>query len=452
MQERCTTDIDALYAGIANGESPAPEDDRLIRLIAQRAWEAASSAQVDERRTGLAVAGAIGGDRGVEVATRYLEDSDRSIRRDAYQIGVDAGDHGRPLIREAAENADEQLATDAIALLTAMKDRSATSSMRRLVKSPHAKVRAAAARLLGQIAGFAVVRELEQLKTDPDEDARRAAAEALAIILGEDGPVITPPPPPDRSAKPEAPQVAAPPPPASEWDMPQAPPPPGTPTPPGVPGGDNLSSLRKAHTSSQVKESDTAPPAPVRQLPAPRVAPPPGAEWAPDAPIPLPGTLPQEALALTRLLGQVDTPDRPAVLEALRQCGQAAVSEVLAGHRVGGDVHRARGAALAAANMGNQRWVSTLRNYLRDPDAGVRATAMLAIARLATPSVLPQMARLASDPDPIVRSATAWGLGEAGRKLGTQSMVRGYLENMQGDADATVVEAADAALSALASS
>ncbi len=405
------------------------------------------------------VAAAIGGDRGLDVAMAFLEDKESSIRRLAYQMGVDAGKAGEGLVREAAENADEDLACDAIALLTEREDRAATTLMRKLLNSPHARVRAASCRLLGKIAGFAVSRQIEPLLDDVDEDVRRAAREAINHIMGQDGPVLTPPPPAPRDVAPTST-------PSNDWavaaaptEAPNAPPPPGTPAPPGsaeeLP---NLAALREATTSSGglAPAKKAAPPTqagpqmvPTPQLPAAPIEYATGAAWAPEEPIPLPAQLPIEAMALARLLGQVSVNERPAVIEVLRRCSMSEVGAVLSGHSPGKDIHRARGAAIAAEAMGNQRWVGTLRKYIRDPDAGVRACAIIALAKLASPSLLPQMSRLASDSDAGVRASAAWALGEAGRKLGTQGMVRGYISPLTGDGDAEVKKAAEEALAAL---
>jgi len=141
--------------------------------------------------------------------------------------------------------------------------------------------------------------------------------------------------------------------------------------------------------------------------------------------------------------------NRGPVLEALRHVDAGELAQVVSGYRAGTDADRGRGVGIAGMFMGNQRWVGALRGHLSDPDAGVRTTALLALAGLPSPSLLPAIARCGADPEPSVRATTAWCLGRAAHAIDASSFALGHLQTLATDNVPEVQAAAQAALELL---
>jgi HEAT repeat protein len=177
-------DPDVVYATLAAGGSAPPLSAQEQFLVLARAERAAGGASPDERLAGLRVAETLGGREGLRIVGLFGKDPDRVVRRAALDAALRARDEGLPILREAILDADTGLAVEALRRLTLAGDKASTSRARTALRAPSGVVRAAAAGLLGQVAGSAVRPELLGLAVDTDPAVRAAAEQALAQVEG----------------------------------------------------------------------------------------------------------------------------------------------------------------------------------------------------------------------------------------------------------------------------
>lgn len=397
------SDLDRAWDSLAAGDPPSTALEGIdARMLLQRAEAAARSGDAAGRLAALKIAAAVGGRDGLAIARRLVRDDAPEVRRYAFNLGVAGGPDGLPVLREACAGTDVDLVVDALERLS--EDKASTTRARGLLGADAPRVRAAAARVLGRIAGRIVVAELQRLRDDADPAVREAATEAIAQITGRGQTGSTAPREPTALPARREPQTA-----------PEAEP--------------ALPATRRP-----------APPVPEGVLPA---APPMSAAARPGSGPAAPGS----ANDLLRQLGR----DAVIARQALEDLGEPALSAAARGWRPGADPDLARGIARAAVQLGLASWAGTVRRLLADPSANVRIAALEALPALgAGPSVLGTVANLLRDLDPAVRTAAMRSVAALGKAQGRADLVRQRLAPLSADPDPEVKRVREELLADLA--
>ena len=156
-----------------------------------------------------------------------------------------------------------------------------------------------------------------------------------------------------------------------------------------------------------------------------------------EGPVELPEVMPDNTLALYRILGGVAEEDRERVLEALKprdDLWDTALGQAYPGY----DPTTFRGVCLAAIAFERDDWIVTIRRRLPDPNASVRQAVARALGVLGRgkPSLVMGLVDLLKDPVPEVRIAGAEAMGDL-----EVSACRGFLERFAADDDEHVREA-----------
>lgn len=382
---------DDLFAALAAGEAELPSDPRLIGAMRQRVVDAQRSGTIEERQDALAVSKTMISRGGLEWLAGFSSDPDVAIRRQALQIGEENGESGMPIVRAFLCDDDAELSLRVLATLTRKTERTATTRVRSLLSSRNARVRAAAAHLLGYIAGPVVKLQLRELaQDDPSPMVRQSASEALERIegtLSRSNPMPwTPSEAPTPVAIPQTPVASSPAPPSS--------------TP------------------------ETPPPAPEPQTASP-------------------------VDALTALGANDSDAD---ALSALKALPPADIRDAIREYRAGGAPLLGVGGARAAAHLELKAMVGDLRRRLTDSDPQVRSAAVLAVAKLGGPAVLPQLSKLLHDSEPQVVTSAIEAVTRATKRLDMTHMAGQWLTPLTRSKDATIQQAAKAALADLGAS
>ncbi len=425
--------VQELYDALAAGGGEVPRDPKLTDALMDRVFEARRSTDMRDRIAALRVAEAVGDRSGLDLIETFMQDPAIEVRRFAFNLGLAAKADGLRIIREAAADPDPELASEALRLLALAVDRPSATRARILLSHDDARVRAAAVRLLGHIAGPSVRRELELQRDAGPAEVVDAANEALARLDGKL--------PKNR--------------PGQWWDdavsLPVDAPIPAQDRPPtALSSADTLNpepAERSPFDSTWGPEVDSEGPVWGPIVPdAGEAPPPPGPAWDPKQPAALPSPLPTHAYALLRLLGMVGPDDRAAVLTALSRADPDALQENLTGHLPGRDPARGRGIALYAAAAEKKSLLANVRRLLADPEPLVRDAAVRAVGALGGPSTLTQVSGLLEDADPTVRVATIETLGDACARWNLLEILPQWLAQVAGDADPAVRAARDAVL------
>lgn len=432
-----TEKVDEVYDALARGAGDVPEDPSTIDALLDRVFEARQSSKVEDRLAALRVAHALVDHSGLDLIETFVDDDAVEVRRFAFNLGVAAKHKGLRIIRDTAGDPEPELALEALRLLTIAVDKPATTRARNLLQSDEPRVRAAAVRLLGHIAGPAVKRDLDELADDPDPRVRQAVDEATRRVLGEI-PRNEPGTWWDDPA--DVPRLT----PATETLAPEA----LTPT-------DTIDPDRVGHDKDPLEstwgpEVDSDEPLWEPQVPPETEGPiEPQPEWDADSWVELPEPLPSQAYGLLRLLGMVAPDDREAILGALHGADPHAVVQNVERHRPGKDPARGRGIALAAAAFGKKSWMGTIRRLLKDPEPAVRAAAVQAMGALGGPSTLTAISGLLEDPSPRVREAAVRTLGEACATWNLLDILPQWLARVADDPAEGVQQARDDVLVAI---
>lgn len=174
-----------MYDRLATGEPPSEDPTPLAGALARRALQQTLDPTPEARLGALAVAAAVGWPLGASVIRALIDDPADEVRSRALALAIEAGPEGIGVLRGAAAGSDPRLVADALTRLGRIKDASAAPAARGALAHPDAAVRAAAAYLLGRVAGPSTQTALGALATgDPDPKVQRAAHEALERISG----------------------------------------------------------------------------------------------------------------------------------------------------------------------------------------------------------------------------------------------------------------------------
>lgn len=393
---------DALFAELASGEAEVPADPRLVGAMRQRVVDAQRGGTLEERRNALAVSKSMIPRGGLEWLAGFSSDPDVSIRREALSIGEENGESGMPIVRAFLCDDDADLSLHVLAILTRKTERTATTRVRSLLSSRNARVRAAAAHLLGYIAGPVVKLQLRDLaKDDASEFVRQSASEALDRIeglLSRNNPM---PWVPSSEAHPDP--------------TPQTP----------------LSSTADLPTTAPRAEPTSA-----------------NEPLAPETPAELPPAKasPQPTDLLTALGANDSDADTRA---ALAELPEADVRSAIREYRAGASALLGVGGARAATHLGLKAMVGDLRRRLQDAHPDVRSASVLAVAHLGGPAVLPQLSKLLHDSEPEVVTSAIEAVTHATKRLDMVHMAGQWLTPLTQSKNATIQEAAKAALADL---
>ncbi len=438
-------DIEAIYSGIVDGTGQSGDLSTIRRKLQLMALQNSRSTEVVDRLGSLRVASLLGVEAGRAIIERLVHDPERLVRTWAFNQAVAARDGGLSILRDAATGHDEFLALAAIDLLTVRVDRSSMPVVRRLLESPSPAIRAACARLLGHIAGPALLVQLRRLSDDPDPGVRHEAAQAERRIQG-DLPVAQPDSWWDGSAG----DLPGPPPMTDAVDssLPQPPPlahrAPHREVPADTAPSTDPSKAADLATSTAPEIPET-PALPVLRGGTSPVVPP------TDVPGALPSPLPTEVRALAKLLGMADPADHAVIVHALRASEAGELASHIGAWPRGGDAALGRGLALAAGYIGHRAAFSKLRQMATDPHAQVRAAASTGIGAVGGPSALPLFQHLLHDADLDVRAAAATALAVLCVRTGRQDIGQDYLSRVSSDQPDHVADAVRRATDALAS-
>jgi HEAT repeat protein len=426
-------DIQDQYDRIVRGDTSDDDVKWSRRKLQLHAFDRAAEGGREDRLGALRVAAFLGPTHGLPVTATLVTDADRDVRVAAFNQAVAARDDGRALLRNVLAGDDVELALAAADLLAAAHDRPSLNIATRLVRSPHAALRAAAARIIGLVGGRSSLAGLRP-EEEADPSARAAMEQAIEQVGGEAER------PPAQLWWSDADEVALPSPPVDEAPAPShtaAPPP--APAPPAAseaPAEPAAPQLPSAPVSTEVQ----APPAPTET--APPESPSGGGSSLPDP-------LPTEARALCKLLGLVAPADRAPVIAALGEVDPTELGAVWVSWSPQGEEALGRGVALAAAALKRQAFLSKATRMATDPRPGVRSAALEALGVLGGASAMIQVHRALADDAPEVRVAAAHTLGAMALRLGRNSLAQGWLEPHRDDDVPEVAAAVSAALESL---
>lgn len=381
---------DALFAELAAGEAEVPADPRLVGAMRQRVADAQRGGTLEERRDALAVSKGMISRGGLEWLAGFSADPDVTIRREALHVGEENGEAGMPIVRAFLCDNDPGLSLHVLAILTQKLERTATTRVRSLLSSRNAQVRAAAAHLLGYIAGPVVKLQLQALANDDASPGVRQSASAaldrIEGLLSRNNP------------------------------MPWAP--------------------------TDEEHPDPTPQTPVSTSTVLPTSEPSGTDAA--EPVQGRATQPSDLLAT---LGANDADD--ATRSALAALPEADVRNAIREYRAGASPLLAVGGARAATHLGLKTIVGDLRRRLDDPHPDVRSASVLAVARLGGPAVLPQLSKLLHDSEPDVVTSAIQAVTHAIKRLDMVHMAGQWLTPLTRSQNATIQEAAKAALADL---
>ncbi|MBN2801095.1 MAG: serine/threonine protein kinase [Deltaproteobacteria bacterium] len=171
-----------------------------------------------------------------------------------------------------------------------------------------------------------------------------------------------------------------------------------------------------------------------------------GTLWAPQEPLPLPQQLPRDPEPLLGLLGEVEPADRAEVVDALARIDAARLERALRDGARAREAAIRRGVGLCVAALQHGRAASGLRPLLADADPGVRACAAHATGAAGAVGALAGLSRLLQDPEAVVRAQAVLALSRAGRSHRREDMVRQWLDLVRRDAAPLVAFALERAL------
>ncbi len=177
-------DLDKLFAAVASGEREPPEDgiDRTRLLRRVRSHAASNDAELCLASIGVAVKA--GGEDGIGMLASFAQVDIVEVREAALVAALEQGERGLAVIRTLAGDSDEGLAVESLRRLRRLVDSAVTQTVRRQLAHEAPAVRAAAAELLGHVAGGSLVPTLRRLADDPDPKVKKAAADAVERALG----------------------------------------------------------------------------------------------------------------------------------------------------------------------------------------------------------------------------------------------------------------------------
>lgn len=445
--------LDDTWNALVDGSGDPPGNPHLRKMVLVHARNKAQHPEEAARLEALMVLRRIGGPDSLTTATAFVGDISLTVRRRLLQIALEAGRDGLPVLRRLARDPDPQLAVDSIRRLTDAGDRAATTTMRKLLDARHAVVRGRAAVFLGTFGGPSLVPSLRRL-SEPDDAARSAIAWAIATLEGR-----TEDPPPGTGetwaglALDDAGTAVQT---VSEDEAVDA-----ESVEADVDGDESGAGDAEARVAGSLEEVQARIP-PADATPVEAVA-----EATPDLPVPStpaereskpepPPTGPAPTEADGGVLGILRAiavhPDRREELVArLRSADERELSEAFRSRRPGEHTELNVGAALAAADLGNSRWLSPVRRLATDPDPGVRIAVAEALGALCTPSVYRNLETLVQDADPEVAVAAMEALVVGAGRLDYQGQARRLIEMLPNTEDDTLKEARKATLAALES-
>lgn len=431
--------IDETWTELLKGGS-LPSNPHLAKLVFLRIRNTASHSDEGARLDALRVAHGIGTADALDAARAYSRDPSLDVRRRLLALAREAGPNGLGVLRQIATDPDPQLATGALRQLILLEDRAATTKVRGLLSARHGMVRSRAAIFLGLFGGPSIVPTLRRAAEDEDDDTRNAVAWAIARLEGR-----TDAPPPEPGDKPFSastariesqaaqtraaiPEVPAAPEAAGETGSegtPGAPPaPPQNPSP----VGDAQSGTAPADAEASAPDAD---PAAVNAIA--------------DT-----GGLPADASVEDVFRALASRPDRrDALVARLKETPDGDLSKAFRSRKAGQDAAANAGAALAAAALGNGRWLAPVRGLAGDPEPRVRAAVATALGALATPGVYRKLEGLAVDTDPTVQASAVVALAEGARRVGYEVQARRLIEALPETKDEPLVKARASALQTL---
>jgi len=365
---------DELYAALAQGTAQPPTDPRLVGAIRQRVVDAQRHTDPDVRQDALQVCVSMISMGGLEWMYAFAEDPDPALREKTLDAAFAAEPEGMAIVRAFIADKNPDLSLRVLAALTERLEPTATTRVRSLLGADDARVRAAAAHLLGYIAGQVVRPQLDRLvREDPSEQVRWSAQKALQRIEGTL---------PRTDPKPWRAQDVS--------------------TAPSTPEPDTV-------------QAKTAQP---RDLPA--IQPDTTADTTGDEqPAPSAG----ESLMA---LGTGHAPEASGVA-TVHAMSPHAVSEQLASLRERSDVDSLIVAAHAVNVLGRASYANDVKRQLTHSDPRVRAASAHAVATLGGPAVLPALARLLADPDVDVQSAAIHAVAKGAARHNVAHMAKQWL-------------------------
>ncbi|MFT7520784.1 MAG: HEAT repeat protein [Kiritimatiellia bacterium] len=435
--------LDEVWEALAGGSAPPPSNPHVLKMVLIRIRTTAGSADLADRRAALRVVRLIDSEDSYRMAVEYAKDSNDDMRRDLLQLACDVDRLGIPILRKLTHDDDEHIATRALQRLSDMSDKSSTSRVRGLLSSPHPSVRRGAAVFLGTFGGPSLVPFLRRQANDPDQSVRDAVGWAMDNLDGR-----SKAPPPATVAPTASSIVEA----ASQ----------------GVAQATASSTTATPEDSTPAPEAPTpAPEAPTPAPEAPRPAPPVAAPTPKAAPQPaptqrsttprapaknLPAHTPREVdgsvLGVMRQIA-VQPDDRKALVERLRAADDRELSAAFRGRKPGVHPDLNIGAALAAADLGNPRWLSPIRKLATDPAPRVRSAVVEALGALCTFATLRNLEAMVKDSNTEVHTAALLALVVGSRRLGSNAQARRLIDGLPESKDEAIKTARADALAAL---
>lgn len=409
--------IDETWQALADGTQQTVRDPHLLKMVLVRIRNTAGSEDEGGRLQALAVVRMLGTADALRAAEAYVRDPSLGLRRRLLGTASELGQDGLFIVRRMCTDPDPAVAIDAIRRLVDLRDRAATSKVRGLLSADHAVVRNRAAVFLGLFGGPSLVTLLSRHRDDEDQGVREAVAWAIDTIEG-----ATQAGPPEMGqswagtiAGVLAEAAAS----ASPADR--------APATPAAQDGE----------VEAVEEVEADPvPEPTSMTPPPPVEPEPPDE--PDGSV----------LALMRALAV--HPDRhDALLRQLATADERELSEAFRARKPGQHPDLNVGAAVAAAGLGNPRWLSPIRRLTSDPAPRVRAAVAEALGVLCTPAVYRNLEGLAQDADPKVQAVALAALARGALALRYEPQARRLITSLPETTDDALSAARQAALDAL---
>lgn len=426
---------DDTWRGLLDGSADPPSHPHELKQLLVRVRNLSMHPELDLRLQALTIAGRLGTRDALEAAAEFAHDAELDVRRSLMALAADHGKHGLPILRRLASDPDPSLAVEAVRRLTNLQDRVSTSRMRTLLSARHAVVRGRAAVFLGTFGGPSVVPLLRRHESDGDLGVREAVAWAIGTIEGD---AERPAPELGRAGQ-AAPVPAPPTSPADDAASLRG----AGPSQPGTPSvGDGEPSSESASSDPGPSQPKTSSQGAATQPAQSRPEASPEAQSQPEEPPP-----PKVQDLLRRLA--TEPSEREGVLEVLRGVDDLALSATFRGLTPGEDPDLNVGAALAAARLGNPRWLSPVRRLVADPDPDVRAAVATALGALCTPAVYGQLEHLVAEQDRMVQISAVAALSVGARRLGYIDQARKLLDRLPESQDPALLKARSAARAAL---
>ena len=421
---------DDLYETLASGGT-AEVPPSALGTLRRSALAAARSKDAEARLAVLRVTPHLARPDAVRALSALVGDADEHVRRWVLLQTLALGEAGLGVLQAIASTSFDDDVVVALRHLTRAADRSALSTGRRALTSGSPDVRAAAAKLVGRVAGPSARPALSRLLDDPETSVRSAVEEAIdeldsappaAESWFTDGVLPTPPIPTPRSESTPEPEPPAEPPPEAE----------AAPRPTAdddaetsaEPGGD----APKADAAPAQAADDAASLAQDEAQ----------AEGHPQA-------LPSSTRPLLAHLGACAASDRAVVLAALEEHPAEDIGAILAAGD-GGHRDLALGLALAAAAFGTPSWVGAARRLSGHADPDVRAASAIALGELGGASVMPALLQALSDEVAAVRRAAVAATASLCRRIDRPDLLERAVSPLAGDSDPVVVTAVEEVL------